>query len=78
MSPLLLNVYMDGVVRGMNARVLGKGLTLLGANGGMFEINQLLFADNTALVADSEKLLLLMVPNLSGRASPRLRGKVNS
>ena len=30
---------------GMNVRVLGKGLELLSANGGRFEINQLLFAD---------------------------------
>ena len=44
------NVYMDGVVREVNFRVLGKGLELLSANGGRFEINQLLFADDTALV----------------------------
>ena len=41
----------------MNARVLGKGLELLSVNGGRFEINQLLFADDTALVADSEEKL---------------------
>ena len=35
----------------MNVRVLGKGLELLSENGGRFEINQLLFADDTALVA---------------------------
>ena len=52
----LFNVYMDGVVRVMNVRVLGKGLELLSANGGRFETNWLLFADDTALVADSEKL----------------------
>ena len=34
---------MDGVVREVNVRVLGKGLELLSANGGRFEINQLLF-----------------------------------
>ena len=34
--------------------MLGKGLELLSVNGGRFEINQLLFAENTALVADSE------------------------
>ena len=45
---------MDGVVREVNVRVLGKGLELLSANGGRFEINQLLFADDTALVTDSE------------------------
>ena len=54
MSPWLFNVYMDGVVREVNVRVLGKWLELLSANGGGFEINQLLFADDTALVADSE------------------------
>ena len=36
---------------------LGKGLELLSANGGRFEINQLLFADDTPLVADSEEKL---------------------
>ena len=53
MSPWSFNVYMDGVVREVNVRVLGKGLELLSANSGRFEINQLLFADDTALVADS-------------------------
>ena len=45
----LFNVYMDGVVREVNVRVLGKGLELLSAHGGRFKINQLLFADDTAL-----------------------------
>ena len=33
MSPWLFNVYMDGVVREVNVRVLGKGLRLMSANG---------------------------------------------
>ena len=37
--------------------VLGKGLKLLSANGGRFEINQQLFADDTAHVVDSEEKL---------------------
>ena len=41
----------------MNVRVLGKGLELLNANGGRLEINQLVFADDTALVAVSEDKL---------------------
>ena len=41
--------------REVNVRVLGKGFELLKANDGRFEINQLLFADDTALVADSER-----------------------
>ena len=31
---------MDGVVREVNVRMFGKGLELLSANGGRFEINQ--------------------------------------
>ena len=54
MSPWLFNVYIDGVVREVNVRVLGKALELLSANSDRFEINQLLFADDTALVADSK------------------------
>ena len=46
---------MDGVVREVNVRMLAKGLELLSTNGGRFEINQLLFAYDTALVADSEE-----------------------
>ena len=57
MSPWLFNVYMDDVVREVNVWVLGKWLELLSANGGRFEINLLLFVDDTALVADSEETL---------------------
>ena len=38
MSPWLFNAYMDGVVRGVNVRVLEKGLELLSANSGKFDI----------------------------------------
>ena len=55
------NVYMDGVVREVNVRVLRKGRELLSANGGRFEIKKLLFADHTALVADSEEKLCRLV-----------------
>ena len=46
MSPGLLNVFQDTVLREVNSRVLGigKGLELLCANVGTFEINQLLFS----------------------------------
>ena len=44
-SPWLFNVYMDCVVGEVYVKVLGKGLELLSANGGRFEINQLLFAE---------------------------------
>ena len=48
-------IYMDGLVREVNVRVLRRGLELLSANDGIFEINQLLVADDTALAADSEE-----------------------
>ena len=47
MSPRLFNVYMDGVVRDLNVTILGKGLELPSANDGRFEINQLLFEDES-------------------------------
>ena len=50
-----------GVVRDVSVRVLGKGLELLSANGSRFEINQLIFADDTALVVDSEEKLCRLV-----------------
>ena len=75
MSPWLFNVYMDDVVREVNVRVLGKGLELLSANGGRFEINQQLFADDTALVADSEKLGRLV--SEFGRVCERRKLRVN-
>ena len=57
----MFNVYMDVVVREVNVRMLGKGFELLSTKGGKFEINQLLFADDTALVADSEEKLCRLV-----------------
>ena len=62
----MFNVYVDGVVREVNVRVLGKKLELLIANDGRFEINQLLFADDTALVADSEEKLCRLVNEFGG------------
>ena len=64
MSPWLINAYMDCVVLEVNARVLGKGLELLNVNGGRFEINPLLFSDDTTLVADSEDKLCKLVSEI--------------
>ena len=76
MSPWLFNVYMDGVVREVNVKVLGKRLELLSANGGRLEINQLLFADDTALVADSEEKLCRSVCEF-GRVCERRKLRLN-
>ena len=76
MSPWLFNVYMDGVVREVNVRVLGKRCELLSANGGKFGINQLLFADDTARVADSEEKLCRLVSEF-GIVCERRKLRVN-
>ena len=76
MFPWLFNAYMDGVVREMNVRLLGKGLELLSANGGRFKINQLLFVDDTALVTDSEEKLCRLVSEF-GRVRERRQLRVN-
>ena len=76
MSPWLFNAYMDGVVRDVNVRVLWKGLDLVNTNGGRFDINQLLFADDTALVDDSEDKLCRLVSEF-GRVCERRKLRVN-
>ena len=45
-------------------------------NGGIFEVNQLLFADDTALVADSEEKLCKLVSEF-GRVCDRRKLRVN-
>ena len=51
----VIYIYMDGVVREVTAGVLGEGLKLLPANGGRFDLNQLLFADDTAIEAEQRR-----------------------
>ena len=57
MSLWLLNLYMDGVVREVQARTLGRGAQLVGDGEEKREVSQLLFADGMVLVADSKKKL---------------------
>ena len=61
-------MHVHGVVREVNVRVLEKWLELLSANGGRFDLNQLLFANDAELVVDSEEKLFF--PSLAVRASP--------
>ena len=76
MSPWLFNLYIDGVVREVNARVLGRGLELLDENGSEWQVNQLLFADDTVVVADSEEKLCQLVAEF-GRVCKRRKLRVN-
>ena len=77
MSPWLFNVYMDGVVREVNIKVGERGLGLIeGDRGQNWVVNQVLFADDTALVADSEVVLQQLVTEF-GRVCDRRKLKVN-
>ena len=75
MSPWLFNLYIDGVVREVNARVLGRGLKLVDGNDNECELNQLLFADDTVVVADSERKLCQLVTEF-GRVCERRKSRV--
>ena len=44
---------MDGVVREVNERVPGRGVRLLGREGYIWKVNQLLYADGTVLFWNS-------------------------
>ena len=72
----LFNLYTDGVVREVNARLLGRGLKLEDGNDKEWEMNQLLFAYDTVVVADCEKKLCQLVTEF-GRVCERMKLQVN-
>ena len=76
MSLWLFNLYIDGVVREVNARALGRGLKLVDGNDNEWELNQLLFVDDTVVVADSERKLCQLVTDF-GRVCERRKLRVN-
>ena len=75
-SPWFFDVYMDGVLREVNGRVLGKGQERLSVNGDRLEKNKPLFADDTALVANSEEKLCRLGSEFH-RACERRKLRVN-
>ena len=60
----MFNVYFNGVVREANVRVLEKGLELKRANRGRFEVDQLLFADDTYIIIHTFSVCIIY--NTSG------------
>ena len=64
------------MVREVNVRVLGRGLKLVDENDNECELNQLLFADDTVVVADSERKLCQLVIEF-GRVCERRKLRVN-
>ena len=75
-SPWLFNIFMDGVMREVSARVPGGGVELTDCKGDVVQVSQLLFADDTALVAESEERLRRLVVEF-GRVCERRKLKVN-
>jgi len=73
MLPWLFNDYIDGVVREVNARMLGS---LVNADSREWNLNRLLFAEDTALVADSEERLRHLVEEF-GRVCKRRKLRLN-
>ena len=56
--------------------MLGRGLKLIDGNDNEWELNQLLFADDTVVMADSERKLCQLVTE-HGRACERRKLRVN-
>jgi hypothetical protein len=61
MSQWLFNIFIDGVVREVNSRVMEKGVALVSGNGREWQLNQILYADDTALLAYKESKLQSLV-----------------
>ena len=61
MSPWLFNIYMDGVVREVKDNTEGIGIKLVNKNGVEWIMSQLLYVDDTTLVAESEENLQYLV-----------------
>ena len=73
---IYIYVCVDGVVREVNTRLLVKEIVLLPINGGKFEINPLLFADDTTPATDSEDNLCKLVSDF-GRVCQQKKLSVN-
>jgi hypothetical protein len=54
MSPWLFNIFIDGAVRKVDVRVMARGAALLSNSGGEWQVNQILYAYDTSLIADKE------------------------
>ena len=64
------------MVRKLNTQALGRGLKLVDGNDNGWELNQLLFVDDTVVVADCERKLCQLVTEF-GRVCERRKLQVN-
>ena len=67
MSPWLLDIFFDIVVRQVNKRAIGRRVKLRDDNGGGWEIKQVLYRDNTVMVAEIKEHLQNTVTKFEGR-----------
>jgi hypothetical protein len=58
---VLFNIFIEGVMREVNSRVMETGVAFVSDNGREWQLNQILYADHTALVADKESKLQILV-----------------
>jgi hypothetical protein len=49
-SPWLFNIFIDGAVKELNTRVMGREAALMSDSGGEWQVNQILYANATALI----------------------------
>ena len=75
MSPWLFKMYMDGVVREVYNRVNGMGVSMTMGDI-WWVLSQLLFADDTALMAESAEQLQCLVSEF-GRVCKRRKLRIN-
>ncbi|XP_068226967.1 uncharacterized protein [Palaemon carinicauda] len=75
MSPWLFNLFVDRVVSEVIARVFDRGLEQIDESNHEWELNQLFFADDTVLVANSEEELGQLVTKF-GRVCKRRKLRV--
>ena len=73
---IIILLYIDGVVREVNTRVLDRIWKLVDGNDNGWELNQLLFVDDTVVVAYSERKLCQLVTEF-GRVCERRKLRVN-
>lgn len=74
--PWLFNMHVDGVVREVNTGVQIEGLTQVDGNGKKWNVNHLLFANDMALVVDTEKGLQKLVTEFVCKKKRKLRVNV--
>lgn len=67
MLPRLFNVYVDGVMQEVNVGVQGKDLTLVDENRREWNMTQLLFVNDLALLVESQRGLQKLMTEF-GRA----------